>query len=220
MDLFTECESELDIRIESAYMTTKGAIPTYSQKIYGEIGTKPNEPPGSHIYYYASGKTKLAPNENPKAICVTIRFRNDQIAQMAPSFVNAITNMQDTDVTIKYNPPPVDRTKKGVKEQYSEIVEEIKQKNYLLKIQFEKVCSQLDELGCSYRINSGPTYRKIDDNYYEWDEHICYTCSSIIVHCHDKTNFYEQLKSSGFLHKYYIWPNVCSKCNSIQYCLS
>jgi hypothetical protein len=231
MNLLIEKELELDLSIHPANLVqTNGSKYVYTNKLFGHRGStgpvgyseKYGEPIiVSHPTYHQIGKCDLGLDEAPQNIRMIIKFKSEQGLELAPKLLNSFSSMgDDGKVWAKYDPPLIVRKKLRAKDQYDELIHEIETKNQLLKIRFEKICAQIDEMGCSYDMYGGPNYQEIPDDYYEWQEHTNYNSACISMYCNCQTKVYEWLKTTGLLHKYFKWPNVCVECNSAEYCLS
>lgn len=86
----------------------------------------------------------------------------------------------------------------GPKKEYQSKIEEINKINTNMKENFEKLVNQLEKLGC-HCTDLTPEYQLIDIDWYNLDEYIDISDCCISVYYHQKTEFYEFIKSSGLL---------------------
>jgi hypothetical protein len=142
---------------------------------------------------------KLVPKKVPSCLKFMIRFNKGCSAPTYHTIRNAIEQMayMGDQIKLEIMQPKLIEIK-HVKESFRELVNEINSLNYERKNECVKLVNQLRRYGCTFD-DQGPKLVEIPDDCYDIEKYIDY--NSISVCCHDKTLFYNSLKTIGLLEK-------------------
>lgn len=141
-------------------------------------------------------------NELPSSLQFNIRFKNAEDIDLYYKIEEVIKNFKNTDqVNFKFVPPPLQKDRLELKDEYKEQVDTITKENEIIREKYLILIKQLNELGC--HCDHTPTYKSIPDEWYNWVEYYDATKAGINICCHNKTEFYIFLKDNGMLDKYF-----------------
>lgn len=141
-------------------------------------------------------------NGLPASLQFFIRFKNVEDIDLYYKIEEVIRNFKNTAlVNVKFRPPPLQKDRLELKDEYKEQVDTITKENEILKEKYLNLVGQLKELGCD--CNDTVNYKIIPKEWYNWVEYYDATRASINICCHDKTEFYIYLKNNGMLDKYF-----------------
>jgi hypothetical protein len=142
---------------------------------------------------------KLVPKKVPSCLKFMIRFNKGCSAPTYHTIRNAIEQISymGDQIKLEIMQPKLIEIK-HVKESFKELVNEINSSNYTRKNECVKLMNQLRGYGYTFD-NQGPKLIEIPDDCYNVEKYIDY--NSISVCCHDKTLFYNSLKTIGLLEK-------------------
>ncbi len=196
MEIFVERENDLSLSWNPGclFEGIKQGEPNYQTFMWGYAGCSGVRPDGTSIetdYSRPYVRTDI-----PDAIQFSIGFKESDM-DLYKLILHVVTELKNNGDEIKINY----RTRlirKNIKDEFMDKVKMIENRNSLQKEKFDQICSKLDEIGVNYD-DLNPGYESIPDEYYEHTE----IPSSISVCCHDKTEFYQFLKTNGLLDKYY-----------------
>jgi hypothetical protein len=104
-------------------------------------------------------------------------------------------------IDVKFVPPPLQKDRLELKDEYKEQFNIITKENETLREKYLNLVAQLKELGCD--CNDTINYKSILKEWYNWVEYYDATKAGINICCHNKTEFYIYLKDNGMLDKYF-----------------
>jgi hypothetical protein len=207
MEIITDREADLILSWNPCASWRGGS--TYMVGCMGECGAT-GGPMRSH-----------GPREEPglpDALIFFISFKNKDDVQLYLTICDVLEKLKATDQIsinqISYCPSNLKsylvKEKGNLKTGHETKLAEIEKQNKLIESKYVVLVNKLEKMGCYCKKLGFPTYQTLSDEWYEWKEYVDIDRAKFNICCHKGTKFYQHLKETGVLNKYFPeWYRRC-----------